>query len=660
MEKIIIFSGTTEGKTISDVLSLNKIKHFVCVATDFGRVVMEENDYADILVGRLDKNSMCQMIKENKADMIIDATHPYATEATDNIKSAADECGIEYIRILRKAGNSGLNECSDITECVEKLSKTDGNILLTTGSKDLELFSGNEAIRSRLFVRVIPSLESIDKCEKLGINSKQIIAMVGPFDKEINKAIIRQYDIKVLVTKDSGKNGGFEQKVSAAIECGCEVFIVGRKTKEQGLTVGELLNKLGLKRNINVTLIGIGAGNSDGLLISAKDAINRADILLGANRMVEAYSDKMPTKALYKSEDILAFIKEMEKSQEYLDIAVLFSGDTGFCSGATKLVSKLTGMRTVNVSVIPGISSISYLASKIGEPYSDAALLSLHGKDESDIYKICDEIKSNERSYILTSGSKDIYALIDVLKENIHRDLELIAGYNLSYEDEEIFALRIDDSKLVLKEGLYVLFIKNNNFESKKLNCLLADDEFIRDKIPMTKSLIRHVCVQKLGLCKDSIVADIGAGTGSVAIEIAKQSAGIMVYAIEKKSEAVSLIIKNAEKFNAHNLKVIEGNAADVLDRIDKKFTHAFIGGSSGELKAIVEKLIDINPSIRIVASAISVETIAELNEIAKEYEAFKPELISINYAKNKRVGDYNLMEGMNPVYILSMGGSNA
>ena len=172
----------------------------------------------------------------------------------------------------------------------------------------------------------------------------------------------------------------------------------------------------------------------------------------------------------------------------------------------------------------------------------------------------------------------------------------------------------------------------------------------------MTKEEIRSISISKLRLNKEAIIYDIGAGTGSVSVEMALQAIDGVVYAIEKKSEAVDLIEENKKKFGADNLVVIDGIAPEAMEQLPEP-THAFIGGSSGNLKDIMMLLLYKNPKVRIVINAITLETISEALHCVKNLEVAEVEVVQISISKSQTIGDYHMMMGQNPVYIISCTG---
>ena len=241
--------------------------------------------------------------------------------------------------------------------------------------------------------------------------------------------------------------------------------------------------------------------------------------------------------------------------------------------------------------------------------------------------------------------------------------MQIGIGERLSYPDEKITQGTAEQLANGTYDALSVALIENDQTDAVVTHGL-SDDMFKRGAgadgvIPMTKSEVRAVCLSKLRLTGQSVCWDVGAGTGSVAIEMAMQAKHGTVYAIERKSEAVKLLHLNRESFSAENLSVICGCAPEACMDLPAP-THAFIGGSAGNMREILSLLLNKNPRIRIVATAISLESVAELTECMKEFAWSETEVISMQVARDKKVGAYHLMTGQNPIYIFTMqaGGS--
>lgn len=245
--KLLIFAGTTEGRLLARYVSARPdITATVCVATQYGSAVLDGQGRNYTLISeRLDRVRMLELMRKGCFDLCIDATHPYAVEATENIKYASASANLPYLRLLREESLLQ-NEvyCKEASEAVEIVNRQGGNILITTGSRNLKAFTGISGFSSRVYARVLPTLEAIQKCESLGVGKGRIIAMQGPFSQELNEALMRQFDIAQLVTKDSGAPGGFMEKISAANACSVRVIIIGRPLEETGLSLEEIIKRL--------------------------------------------------------------------------------------------------------------------------------------------------------------------------------------------------------------------------------------------------------------------------------------------------------------------------------------------------------------------------------------------------------------------------------
>lgn len=715
MKKIVIFAGTTEGRRLSEILAEAGVAHTVCVATEYGEIVMREQtetmDAAQAgshpLVclhrGRMDREQMQNFLREGEYEVVVDATHPYAQIVTENIRSAVEALQpLEketqfpiYLRLEREI--SGAAEADDSAEniryfeknadCAKALEDTEGNILLTTGSKELAAYCASGRLNDRLYVRILPGRESLELCMEQGIKGRQILALQGPFSTEMNAAIFKQYDIRHMVTKNSGRAGGYQEKLEAAKLQKIPVYVIEpeQKTSDAAGSTGgrdtysftgicEKLEqfcgcKISPRGSLEICLAGIGMGSRDNLTGEVQHAIETADILLGAERMIEGYSARIEKKPYYMTTQILPYLEKLQESDimaqhETLRVTVLFSGDTGFYSGCGKLYAALqeavaTGWLKGRVQILPGLSSVVSLAARVGESYEDAAVLSMHGKKMN---RLAATVESHEKTFLLTSGSEDIRKIGRMLTETGLTDCEVIAGYQMSYPEENIRFLTPEQCEEVTEEGLYTCLIRNPHPQPGRLTHGRADACFLRDtsgtegklrRTPMTKEEVREVSICKLHLTKRAVVYDIGSGTGSVAVEIAGLSGQVQVYAIERKPEAVELLRKNREYFHMDNMQIIEAPAPEGLEELPVP-THAFIGGSGGRLLEILQVLYRKNPHMRIVINAISMETIEELREVLKAFPVEEEEILQMQVNRVKKLGSYHMPQAENPVWICS------
>lgn len=658
MTGCIVFSGTTEGRILSDALSAHGIKHIVCVAGTYGEDMMEDDPARTVHVGRMDEGQMKEFFSSNKITeegIIIDATHPYASEVTANIKSACEELNLKYVRVVRSGDESaaeGFPKYANAADCAKELNKTDSNILLTTGSKELGTYAENvsKEVLDRTYVRVLPSIESLELCEKAGIEKSHIIAMHGPFSAEMNEALIRQYSIKHLVTKESGASGGFEEKILAARNEGITAHIIERPSKEEGVSVEAALSMMlaDMDPKMNITIAGLGMGSEGNLTLDAHMAIKDSDVIFGAERLIAGFDKKK--YPLYLAKDIIPVLE----SEKPLRPVILYSGDVSFYSGTRKMIAALKDWREdINIRVLPGISSISYLASKIGTSYDDAKLFSLHGHDsDEDLAKLIDLIKYNSKVFTLLSGAKDIHKIAEAMIASGITG-SITAGNNLSYDDESVITMSFDEALAYDNAGITTAFISNPAPARKPLINVIKDSDMIRTDVPMTKECIRHESIIRLELCEGDVLYDVGGGTGSVSIEAASLSRDLKVYTFEKKPEAVKLIKENIKKAGLYNIEVIEGNAPDTFEGITSP-DKVFIGGSEGRLSEIIAKLSERKKGIRYVVNAVSLETIDEVKKVMKDFEAADEEIIQISVSGVRKAGEHHLLSAQNPVWIFS------
>lgn len=264
---IVIFGGTTEGRQLAGYLiQLNKqqkmqnIQVHVCVASEYGAQVLPEDDALKVHVGRLEQADMQEFLQAVQADICVDATHPYAVLVTQNIYQACKVVGVPYVRVRRDMQEEPVNAdpdmqmrgthigdadgkrytdetsdsiyVGDIQAAVDYLKGVTGNVLITTGSKELHLYTQIPDYGTRCTARVLPTRSVVEACTDLGFTGKHLICMQGPFDLEMNLATLRYADADFIVTKASGKNGGYDEKCEAALAAGVQLVVIGRP-KEQ-------------------------------------------------------------------------------------------------------------------------------------------------------------------------------------------------------------------------------------------------------------------------------------------------------------------------------------------------------------------------------------------------------------------------------------------
>lgn len=388
-------------------------------------------------------------------------------------------------------------------------------------------------------------------------------------------------------------------------------------------------------------IIGAGTGSSEFLTERGLRLIIDCEVVYSSCKRLSKQFLAIREDILESS--VLQIEAEITDSQKQ-SIGLLVSGDTGFFSIAKSLVERLSDI--CDIEVVCGISSMQYLFSKMNTGYENVKVVSLHGRENS----VTGPVSYNQKVFILTGGNTKAHNVCSSLANSGLGEVIVTAGENLSMTNERIVKGNARELSEYTFDDLTVLFIENANFVKSYMP--LYDEDFVRGDIPMTKEEVRSVTLSKLAIEPGDIVYDIGAGTGSVSIEMARRAYDGCVYAIEQKEEGVSLIKQNRNKLGAYNVSVVHGKAPEVflkLPRPDK----AFIGGSGGNMKEIVDLLLERNPNIKLAANAIALET---LNETVAAFEkhGLKTDIVCINAASAKKVGGYHMMMAQNPIYIIT------
>lgn len=410
------------------------------------------------------------------------------------------------------------------------------------------------------------------------------------------------------------------------------------------------------KQECHIYIIGIGMGAPENLTVEAGNAIEEAGLLIGAKRMLEPYEESRECVAAYQAEEIVKIIEN--HSKRVTEIAVLMSGDSGFYSGTKELLAALYtvwGKEQVRsrVTVLPGISSLSYFCAKIGKSWENAELVNLHGVQEN----LWQAVLTHEKVFAITGGNAQ-----QQLRQLTEHGLGEIYGYvgeNLSYMADSMQEKITEGMVRELAQKAYaplsVLYLENPAAVSSHL-WGLPDESFVRGEVPMTKAEVRAVVMSKLRIRETDVVYDVGAGTGSVSVEMALAARKGSVYAIETNSTAVELCKLNKERFCLHNLEIVKGTAPDVMPELPRPDV-AFIGGSKGKMAEIVELLLRKNPAIRLVINTVTVENTAKALELLDTERFVDVEMVQLQVNKAKKVGTSHMMTANNPITIFTAKG---
>lgn len=490
-----------------------------------------------------------------------------------------------------------------------------------------------------------------------------------------------------------------------------------------------------------IFIIGIGPGNPEYLTKRAIDALSESDIVFGAGKVLQNIREAFPEKKFvneYRAEKIFEMLNPPAPdadSTEAADInaatrpdsnetsslmpnteilsdtckiaSVCFSGSINLYSGAPAAIRFFTE-KGIEVEEIDGLSSVSYFLSKLHIPENEVKIISIHGR----ACDVLSQVRTHKYTAVLLSNTVQLIELV----KNVNPDGELNNAKIYLGEDLSLASERINigsPREFILykpiENTLAIAVFQNDNFDASE-GYFLPDSSFVREYgdshskklIPMTKENVRTLALEKLSLKKDSVLWDIGAGTGSVSIAAGKRLTAGKVLAVEKNTNAANLCRKNIVKFDLSNVSVIEGEAPGIFNQLiieqadsaqnnklssekkeilpisissessrekvaskaEKKYivaspTHAFLGGAGKDISDIVDKLISINPDIRIVATAVTLETISECEKLPQEFPDYEFSFSEIAVTDYVSAGKYHIRKAQNPVLIMSMGPKN-
>ena len=743
--KVLIFGGTTEGRGVAERLLAQGVPCTVSVATQYGEEVMEPHPLLEIHTGRLEQGAMAQLMRDGLFCCVVDATHPHAQEVSAQIRAACEKTGLPCLRLQRETGRTEKtggeradDRCvfvNDVEEAGTYLAGLPGRVLVTTGSKELGRFVKALGDASRVTARVLPAEASLQACREAGLAGSQIFAMQGPFDTEMNCALIRHADASWLLTKETGAAGGYPEKLRAAQECriGAVVIRTPAASSAPGMSPDEVIARA-LKyagesesteevkgtdgsesigdpaghdasenteiKNIELKnteiektvikaqetgrrslfLVGTGVGAPEAGTQEAHEAIASADILFGARTVLDNLKNSWPEaagKAVVPVYDARAILQYLQEHPRIRTAAVMYSGDSGFYSGASSMLALVEKRRSeagdtskadadaaagvflneLDIRVICGISCVSWFAARAGIPWQDWKILSSHGR----FCNVIGQVRRHARCFVLLSGAEDLRRtgalLLKAQQEGTLGLLRLIYGYELSRPEEEIRECSAAELTQVSREGLYVLFIENPMFQRFPVLPGLPDSAFLRGRAPMTSSEIRALSLCKLQPGPKPLIWDVGAGTGSVSVEAALACPGGRVWSIEYKKAALELLKENRDRFCLQNMEIVEGRAPEALKDLPVP-THVFIGGSGGEIGQILLEVFSKNPGARVVVNCITSETLAALQTALKRLPVQDVECIQVSVHREETLGSYHYLRGMNPVFIISFEGS--
>ena len=404
---------------------------------------------------------------------------------------------------------------------------------------------------------------------------------------------------------------------------------------------------------MSIYVIGMGSGELESVSGEGIRCLFEADYIFGPDRMLAMLPEEIKGEKIheYKTDKVISIIEEIRKRTPEAKLCVVFGGDTGIYSGATKLVEGFRS-KEMRFIIIPGISSVQLLSARLGIPWQNWKILSAHG-NECDGVKV---VEPDKKTFFLTGGRMTPRVLCEQLAKAGFGETKALVGECLGTEKERIVTSTVKEISEMDFDSISVLLVWEvpGKYEVIRRTPGIPDEDFIRDKVPMTKQEVRAVVMSKLGITPCDICWDIGAGTGSVSVEMALCAPFGKTFGVEFRDVALELMKANRDKFGVGNLEIIKAKAPEGLRELPCPDA-VFVGGSKGNLKEIITTVLDINDKARLCINAVTLESLSQAVE-AVELAGFAAEVSQVSVARTRKMGRYNMLEGMTPVFIISKG----
>ena len=387
---------------------------------------------------------------------------------------------------------------------------------------------------------------------------------------------------------------------------------------------------------MSVALIGCGCGD---LTEDARAAIERAGLLIGSRRLLEQYGGGSPRIEAVTADAVMAAIRETDAEE----IAVLLSGDTGFYSGARLLLQRL---EDADVRVLPGISSVQLFAARLGRPWQDWLLRSAHGTDCDVLSAVC----GGSPVFFLTGGRQSPAAICRELRDAGLGFLQVSVGEDLGTARERVTVGSAAELAEWSYSPLAVLLVEPAPRPPRRTPGI-PDGEFCRaERIPMTKQEVRAAALSKLAVGPEELCWDVGAGTGSVSVELALQCRA--VWGVEREEAALALARENRVRHGAWNLRLVKGEAPDALTGLPKPDA-VFVGGSGGRLPEILRSIHAANPAARVCVAAVTLESLHQGYTALREL-GYETDVTQLSVSRGKTAGGLTLLLAQNPVFLIT------
>ena len=475
----VIFGGTTEGRQLADFCGQRGIRCAVCVVSSYGEELLPETEWVRRETGARTAEEMAKLLGRLRPALVLDATHPYAVQASENIRLACEETGLDCLRVVRQSGaaeaaraaGAGGEETPriryvrDAAEAAEALAGTRGPVFVTTGSKELEAFARLENWQERIYVRVLPDSRVLAQCEAMGFARGHVIAMQGPFSADLNAA--RSARLSGGVSGDPrsrGAAGGFAEKMEAAARLGIPAVVIGRPRQESGISAEEAcrrLARLGTERKRQIFLTGIGmgwtgtadAGGGAGAAAGGRCRRRATD----AGKRGETFERKAGVRG-YACEGILDWF---EKHPELASLAVVYSGTRDFTAGRKGSGGRQSAGKRQEAKPLTCVRWPAYLRWRfcvLGWGFPGSRCIPPAATDGRRTRRRC--CGTMPRCFCCWKGGDGAAQVCRQLTEAGYGDARVTVGERLSYPEERVVTAAASQMGETRFDGLCAMLIR--------------------------------------------------------------------------------------------------------------------------------------------------------------------------------------------------------
>lgn len=395
---------------------------------------------------------------------------------------------------------------------------------------------------------------------------------------------------------------------------------------------------------MEISIIGMGAGRLEALGADAAEKLRQADLIIGAARLLEAIPDSFKAERIneYSADKIMSILISSAAEK----VCAVFSGDIGFYSGAGGLIKKLRE-ENLQFRCFCAPSSPQLMAAALGKPWQDWELISAHGKD----FNLNAAVLRGKPLFFLTDSVNSPAGICSILCKLNYGNSIAHVGENLGCPNERITTGTVEEISRGSYSKLSVLLVELSDAPQLR-SPGFPDEEFVRGDVPMTKQEVRAAILAKLAIKPGDILWDIGAGTGSVSVEMARIAPEGEVWAVECNAEALELMTLNRDKFHAHNMHIVGGMAPAALEKLPAPDA-VFIGGTKGALPEIVRCVLKKNPEARICVSAIAIDTLSTALTCFKDH-CLQFEITQLSVSRTRNIGGLNMLMANNPIFLIT------